>query len=367
MALLREHYQRALTQKRLHHDEAQARIMEQLEPLYQALQRVPAAEPLATSRFKFWQKSAPRVRPLAGLYLWGGVGRGKTFLIDLFYHALPFAEKERLHFQRFMQQVHGLLKELPETPDPLPLIARRFAAKMRVLCLDEFHVDDVADAMLLAGLLQGLIDAGVTLLFTSNTAPDGLYLNGLQRQRFLPAIALIKAHTAVVELAGPRDYRVGLNSDQSSYYAPHDAATTQVLRTTFSEIAGSSALFGQALQLNGRVLPTLGYGRGAVWFDFAALCGSPTSYHDYLLLAERYPTFILSGIQRMGAGSDDLANRFIQLIDALYDHHVVLVASGAVEVFELYGGQRLAAPFQRTCSRLHEMFSLQYRQSRGKK
>jgi len=353
----KELYQLDVKERDLIHDEAQIRAVDFLQNLYELLLTPP--EMPVQGRFSFFKKK-PEVPKVKGLYLWGGVGRGKTYLIDSFFSCLPFKEKRRVHFQRFMKEVHGILKGLPRSPDPLPIVAKQLAGTARIICLDEFHVDDVADAMLLAGLLQGLIDQGVTLVFTSNIVPDDLYLNGLQRQRFLPVIALINEMNRVVNLDSPTDYRVGLPAG-TNFFVPHGPSVDEVFAKLVSEKTSGELRWASSLMVNQRPIKVMASSSDVIWCTFDEICGTAKSYYDYLVIAESYKTVLLSGIPEMKPGMDDVANRFIQLIDALYDHGNELIASAEVVLPVLYSGQQLAFPFQRTKSRLQEMFSEQYR------
>ncbi len=351
-------YQRDVKERGLEHDDAQIHAVDCLQSLYEQLLLVPPS--FQNERFSFFKRKKA-VASVKGLYLWGGVGRGKTFLIDSFFSCLPFEEKRRVHFQRFMREVHNALKGLPKSPDPLPIVAKQLAMSARIICIDEFHVDDVADAMLLAGLLQGLIDQGVTLVFSSNISPDELYLNGLQRQRFLPVIELIKKNCHIVELNSPTDYRVGLPCDPMSFFVPHDETVEDVFKKIMRERVRDELVWAGSLLINQRCLEAVALGGSVVWLRFDEVCCTAKSYYDYLVIAEQFDTVILSEIPEMTSGMEDVTNRFIQLIDALYDHGSELIASAEVALPMLYSGQQLAFSFQRTQSRLQEMFSDHYR------
>ena len=307
-------------------------------------------------------KRRPRtaIAPVRGLYLWGGVGRGKTFLMDAFLDCLPFEDKERVHFHRFMHGVHAELQRLQGQADPLETVAERFAARSRVLCLDEFIVTDITDAMLLAGLLRALFERGVTLIATSNTAPDDLYRNGLQRARFLPAIDLIKQHCAVHALDSATDYRLRALERLEIYHTPLDAEAEVALRTAFEQVAPETGSAGETLDIEGRGIPTVRWADDVVWFEFAALCDGPRSQRDYLEIACCFHTVLLGNVPRFGPDDDDRARRFVNLVDVLYDHRVKLVLSAADAPQALYAGGRLEAEFQRTASRLIEMQSHDY-------
>jgi len=312
----------------------------------------------------WWSKvRGKQLEPVRGLYLWGDVGRGKTWLMDLFFDALPRQDKLRIHFHRFMARVHAALRALPATRDPLPHIACQWASQCQVLCLDEFFVADIADAMLLGGLLEALFEAGVTLIATSNVPPDKLYENGLQRTRFQPAIATLKQHTQSVHVDGARDYRLRILQRSVTYLQPLGASAESSLANAFSRMAGESmearsSIHG--LTVNGRVIAVRRRAHGIVWFSFAALCEQARSSSDYTEIAQAFNTVLLSGVPRMGETALDAVRRFINLIDEFYDHNVKILISAAAPINEIYTGNRLAFEFQRTTSRLTEMQSNAY-------
>lgn len=344
-------YATDVQQRGFRFDPAQARAIEHTEALHQRLVQATNGPP---GRWRRW--FSHRRGPEQGVYLWGGVGRGKTYVMDSFYDTLTCAPKQRLHFDQFMGRVHQRLRALPRSPDPLPLVAGQMAADMRVLCLDEFHVADVADAMILAGLLKGLFDHGVTLVATSNIPVHDLYANGLQRERFLPAIDLLQRHTAVVNLDGEEDFRRHLEDDEQAYGLDADEES---LAQQFTALTGAAAA-GHTITLHNRIISVKGCRDRVVWFAFDAICGTPRSAADYLEIARRFDTVLVSGIPRLGEGQNDVAQRFILLIDALYDADVKLFARAAVEPHALYGGRQLAFAFERTASRLCEMKSRPY-------
>jgi cell division protein ZapE len=319
-----------------------------------ALQRV--SDRLAQDPPGGWRRwLGKRPRAVRGVYLWGGVGRGKTWLMDLFHDALGELPRTRLHFHRFMQLVHGELAELQGKADPLRLVARRMAARWRLLCLDEFNVVDIGDAVILAGLLRSLFEEGIVLVTTSNVVPDELYRDGIQRASFLPAIDLLRAHTEIVELGGDRDYRRIVLEQARVYHTPLGEATDAALGAEFRRLSHSPADGPGELVINGRSMPYRLCAEDMVWFDFEALCGPPRSQHDYIELARCHQTVFLSDIPIMGAARDDRTRRFIFLIDEFYDRRVKLVSSAAAPPHRLYVGERLAFEFQRTISRLTEM------------
>jgi cell division protein ZapE len=297
---------------------------------------------------------------IPGLYLWGGVGRGKTFLMDLFFDCLAVEDKRRVHFHRMMHSVHAQLKTLDGIEDPLDRIAEHIARSTQVLCFDEFYVSDIADAMILGRLLEGIFTRGVVLVATSNTRPDDLYRDGLQRQRFLPAIDLINAHTHVVEMGGSVDYRLRLLQQSGTYLTPDDAASASKLQYFFDESASCEPVENRELDINGRNIRALRTAKGIAWFDFDTLCDGPRSQNDYIELARWYPAIIVSGVPRLDSSQDDQARRFIALVDEFYDRRVKLILSAAVPADRLYTGQRLRLEFDRTVSRLMEMQSTDY-------
>lgn len=301
-----------------------------------------------------------RPRRLRGLYLWGGVGRGKSFVMDAFFNCIPLEHKRRLHFHRFMQEIHARLAVLKGQPDPLASVARELARHVRLLCLDEFHISDITDAMLMRGLLQGLCDHGVALVMTSNSMPDELYRNGLQRARFLPTIALIKERLEVVHLDGGEDYRLLALEQAGLYHTPSDARAEQALSGLFHELARGADEGAGSLQISGREIKVRREGAGVAWFDFHQLCDTPRSKADYIELAGRYQTLLLSGVPQFDAQRLAQARRFLWLVDELYDRRVRLVLSAAVPLPQLGKNDLLEGEFERVSSRLAEMQSHVY-------
>lgn len=294
-----------------------------------------------------------------GVYLWGGVGRGKSFLMDAFFAAVPLQRKQRLHFHEFMRGVHAALHELRGVADPLDAVAARIARRARLICFDEFHVGDIADAMILHRLLARLFDLGVGFVMTSNDPPDGLYPDGLHRDRLLPAIALLKERMDVIEVDAGIDYRRRALQGMDVYLTPADAAADARLADAFDRLAehGDDE---PVLSIEGRRLRARRRAGGVVWFDFATLCGGPRSQNDYLELAARFHTLLLSGVPRMSEAQADAARRFTWLVDVLYDHRIRLLLSAEAPPEQLYPAGRLAAEFQRAVSRLVEMQSRDY-------
>lgn len=298
-----------------------------------------------------------------GLYLWGGVGRGKTFLVDLLAASLPASRVLRRHFHRFMAEVHAALVPLRAQgrSDPLEAVAADIAGRCRLLCLDEFIVQDIGDAMILSGLLQALFARGVVLATTSNTPPAQLYRDGLQRARFLPAIALLEQHCRVVELVSPTDYRLRNLVREPVYLVPSGPTADARLRERFDSLTAHGADFEIALAIEGRDVAARAAAEGVAWFDFAVLCEGPRATADYIVLARRFNTVLISGVPVFTArGQDDAAQRFIHLVDEFYDRRVKLVLSADAEPTALYRSGRLRAAFERTESRLIEMQSANY-------
>lgn len=346
-------YRRALARHGYAPDASQAAAVERLEALRRSLERAErdARGLRGRLRARFGGTTRDAVR---GAYLWGGVGRGKTFLMDLFHASLGVPAR-RTHFHRFMQEVHGRLRELRELPDPLRRAASDVASGCRVLCFDELYVTDVADAMILAGLFEAMIRAGVTLVITSNAAPRELYRDGLQRQRFVPAIELIERHTEVIHLDGGTDYRLRQLERAPLYISTRTYDADRLLAQRFEAIAGEPGEEGGSLEIEGREIPVRRRHAGVIWFDFDALCAGPRSQADYIEIARSFHTVVISGVPRFDAARDDEARRFISLVDEFYDRGVKLVVSAEGPPASLYGGERLAFEFERTASRLTEM------------
>jgi len=355
-----ERYQQERVRPDFVADRDQATAIARLDALYHALSADRAENVRFWERLKSWiGVETPRV-PLQGMYLWGGVGRGKTFVVDTFCACLPPAWCQRVHFHSFMRDVHAELKQLRGTQDPLQQVAARWAHEMRVLCLDEFHVVDITDAMLLGQLLAALFARGVTLVTTSNEAPDELYRGGLQRDRFLPAIALLKSRLEIFEFTGHVDYRWRTLTQAATFYTPADATAERALRDRFEALTHTTAESTAPLVLAGREIPLLACADGVAWFAFAALCEGPRSTDDYIEIACCFHTVLLSGVPEFGDDSNDAARRFVNLVDEFYDRGVNLLLSAAAPPEGLYRGTRLAAAFRRTASRLTEMQTEEY-------
>jgi len=294
-----------------------------------------------------------------GIYLWGTVGRGKSWLVDLFQQQQA-RHSRRLHFQHLMRDVHADLARLRRRERPLDLVAAHMAARARVWCIDEFEVTDIADAMILHGLVAALLERGVVLVMTSNTPPHRLYAGGLQRERFLPAIALLERQLDVVELVPGPDYRLRQLETDDTYLPSADPGTDSRMRALFMRLAGSAGPGAQLMMIEDRPVKVRGHTGGLAWFDFDALCEGPRSSADYIAIAQQLHTVFLSNVPRFDDGNDDAARRFIVLIDELYDRRVRLVVSAAAEPAQLYAGERLRGQFERTASRLMEMRTAGY-------
>lgn len=350
-------YRRDLERPDFQEDPEQVRVVEDLQSLYDEIVGREPQQPGLLSRLGLRNGAT---EPATGLYLWGAVGRGKTYLVDLFFESLPFEDKQRTHFHRFMRRVHNELKTLRERQDPLAIVADRFAGETRVLCFDEFLVNDITDAMILGGLLGNLFERGVTLVATSNIAPDDLYKDGLQHDRFVPAIELIKSHTRVVHMQGDLDYRLQFLQKARTYLTPWGPEAHDELANTFERIAPEPGRQGERVEIEGRELDTVRLADGVVWFEFAVLCDGPRSQNDYIELAACFQTVVVSNVPVFDRDSNDQARRFINLVDILYDRHVTLIVSAEAPPDALYRGKRLAEEFKRTSSRLLEMQSRRY-------
>ncbi len=355
-----ELYERECARLGYRPDPAQQRVVALLDQLREQLI---AAKPkrLLSNKLLGGLLSGGKLHELQrGLYVWGGVGRGKTWLMDLFFQSLPFRDKQRSHFHRFMQSVHDELKKHKEQVNPLEQVADRLAQKARVLCFDELFVTDIADAMLLGNLFRGLFKRGVTLVATSNVAPDDLYKEGLQRARFLPAIRLLKEHTQVVHMDGGADYRLRLLERAHTWFDVGEATTADGLEKLFDAIAAEPGATDTTLILNHRRLRAHRHADGAIWFGFKELCDGPRGQADYIEIARCYHTVFLSDVPVLGPDAENAARRFISLVDEFYDRAVKLIISAAAPVTELYRGSKLSFEFERTKSRLIEMQSQDY-------
>jgi cell division protein ZapE len=333
-------------------DPAQLQAISMLDDLWQELVSPPKSG--------FWNIFERRKsEPIRGVFLWGGVGRGKTWLMDLFYDSIPFEQKQRIHFHRFMARVHEGLREHQASTDPLKVIARDWGSRLRVLCFDEFFVSDIADAMLLAGLLDALFEHGVVLVATSNLHPDELYNDGLQRARFLPAIDLIRLHTRILHVDGDIDYRLRILERSEIYHSPLGEQAENALQMSFDEMAAGCEM-NPVLKINDWMFDAESRGDGIIWFSFEELCEKPRSTSDYIEISRSFNTVLLSSLPLLNEGSADATRRFINLVDEFYDRNVKLLISAAAPIEEIYSGTRLEFEFKRTISRINEMQSHQY-------
>ncbi len=337
-------------------DEAQRAIVAKLADLERRLRGAADRRPAWLQRIC---RRSSRT-PIRGLYLWGGVGRGKTFLMDLFFSTLPIRSKKRIHFHRMMGEIQTRLKSLVDVADPLDRVAAALAEEACVLCFDEFFVSDIGDAMILGRLLDGLFDRGVTLIATSNVAPSDLYRDGLQRERFLPAIRSLELHTDVIELSSGPDYRLRLLEQAGTYLSATEHHARQRLTDYFCRIAPGATERDRVLDVLGRPIRTVRCAKGVVWFEFEELCGGPRSQHDYVEIARCYQTVILSDVPVLTPQHENAARRFIALVDEFYDRRVKLILSAHAGVDRLYQGSRLRFEFERARSRLIEMQSEAY-------
>jgi cell division protein ZapE len=354
----RAEYERRTASGLLKRDPDQEPAIRELERLFDDLMAAQHERNSLSGRLRrLLNQPEARVR---GLYLYGGVGRGKTLLMDLFFHCLPFKAKKRQHFHRFMASVHARLRTLRDTENPLDLIADQISAECRIICFDEFAVSDIADAMILGNLFAALFNRGVTLAATSNIAPKDLYRDGLQRQRFLPAIDAIEAHTVVLELPGERDYRLGVLQAAAVYLTPSDEKARTQLAESFAAIAPDEGDTEGSLEILGRPVEYRRLSDGVIWLDFDSICDGPRSQDDYIELAREFQTVIVSSVPQFTTELENQARRFIALIDEFYDRKVKVILSVAVPLDELYAGSQLTQVFERTRSRLNEMQSHDY-------
>jgi len=337
----------------LQSDHAQARVARHLQDRFDAL---------SSRRPSWWARWRGQYPELTGLYIHGKVGRGKTLLMDLFAGCLENAKIGvwRIHFHRFMDEIHERLKHIGDKSDPLSLVARDIARRSRVLCFDEFHVSDIGDAMILGTLMGELFDRQVMLVATSNTAPDDLYADGLQRARFLPAIEAIKSRCEVVCLDADDDYRFRELMRHPVYYLDSQSETAADLESEFFALAAGETISTAPLKIRGHTIQPIRRAGSVAWFDFAGLCEGPRASSDYIELARRFSTLIISNVPQLTESDNDATRRLIHLVDECYDRAVKLIIAAAVGPEELYTGQRLAASFERTRSRLVEMQSKDY-------
>ncbi|WP_018692482.1 cell division protein ZapE [Algicola sagamiensis] len=355
-----EKYQEDLQREDFNHDPAQALAVQHLQRLFDdfVAESNKESKHSLTQKIFFWKEQ--QKEPLQGLYFWGGVGRGKTYLVDTFYDCLPTEKKMRVHFHRFMHRVHDEMKALKGQKNPLPVIAEKFAQETDIICFDEFFVSDITDAMLLGTLMQELFKRGVTLVATSNIEPENLYRNGLQRARFLPAIDLILKYTEVVNVDSGIDYRLRTLEKADIFHAPSDEDAIHNLHTYFKQLTPESTTTTHGIEIEGRMIDTVMAGDGVVYFDFSHICETARSQVDYMELSRCYHTVLIQNVKQMGAINDDAARRFIALVDEFYERHVKLILSADVPLEALYTQGQLSFEFNRCISRLKEMQSHEY-------
>lgn len=350
-----EHYHRDLAEHGFFEDPAQRRAVEALQQVFDEL----ADE---RRRHQGLLGKLRRPRAVSGLYMWGGVGRGKTYLMDVFYDALPAEGKLRMHFHRFMQYVHRQMRARQGEKNPLEGIGDELADRARVLCFDEFFVTDITDAMILAGLMDVLFRRNMTLVATSNIHPDHLYYNGLQRQRFLPAIDLIKDHCRVLNVDGGVDYRLRVLEQAALFHHPLGDEAETFLEERFRALAPEHGepRDNVDLDVEGRAIRARRVDEDVAWFDFRELCDGPRSQNDYIELAREFHAVLVANVEQLGKRQEDIARRFINLVDEFYDRGVKLILTAETSIEELYQGERLTFEFERTRSRLLEMQSHDY-------
>ena len=353
-----QRYHRDVASGALLADSAQERVMRQLDDLCsRLLARVAERKTLRVrARMLMGRPAAPE----RGLYIWGGVGRGKTHLVDTFYDSLALERKLRVHFHRFMQRVHAALTQHSGAKNPLEVVADDIADEALVLCFDEFFVSDIGDAMILGGLIDALFRRGVTLVTTSNIPPQELYRDGLQRSRFLPAIALLEQHLTVTHLEAATDYRFRTLQRADLWHVPHDRTAAEALSAYFSSLTGREAGDPRSVDINQRPLTLLADAPGVAWATFSTLCEEPRSAVDYVEMAREYHTVLIEQIPLLDRDKEDAARRFIYLVDEFYDRNVKLIATSARAPEALYDGSRLRFEFDRTVSRLQEMRTEEY-------
>ncbi len=355
-----ELYKKDLLRDDFSYDADQEKAVKHLQRLYDEL--VTSYEKSKTDSAFRKAFSKKQKTPIQGLYFWGGVGRGKTYLVDTFYDALPFKRKMRTHFHRFMQRVHKDLTALEGIKNPLTAIAEQISKEAVVICFDEFFVSDIGDAMILGGLMEELFARGVTLVSTSNIVPDGLYKDGLQRDRFLPAIKLLNKYTDVVNVDSGVDYRLRTLEQAELYHYPLDGTAESSLQKSFDRLIPDAkhVELNINIEILGRQIPVKAVCDDVAWFDFKGLCDGPRSQNDYIEMGKLYHAILISNVPVMGVKNDDLARRYINLIDEFYDRGVKVIMSADAPIHEIYTGGSLEFAFQRTTSRMLEMQSHDY-------
>lgn len=348
-----EYYQEQCKKGQIVEDIQQLKVLDYLQKIHGDLIRE------QRKRVKFFS-ALRKPKLIQGLYIWGGVGIGKTFLMDCFYHCLPFPEKKRQHFHQFMQWIHQQLKLHQGKKDPIEVIAKELASNTLVLCFDELFVTDITDAMLLGRLFKALFSRGVCLVATSNAMPDDLYKNGLQRKQFLPAIALLKQHTTVIHVPTITDYRLRHLKEAGVFYTPNDQEAREKMEKSFALLAHNKVVHYGSIEIHGRLVSIKKRADDIIWFDFDVICSVPRSQHDYLAIAENYRTVFISNIPIIPPNAKNMISLFIRLVDVFYDARVRLIFSAEKPVDQIYEHGYLSSDYQRTRSRLLEMQSESY-------
>lgn len=348
-----QRYAQAIDSGQFLPDEAQAKAVNELQRIWQQLIEF---EQNSKGFFARFRKSVPP----KGVYMWGGVGRGKTWLMDQFYDSIPLTRKKRLHFHHFMQHVHRELNKLSGQQNPLDTVADTICKESLVICFDEFFVSNVTDAMILGDLFQKLFTRGITLVATSNIAPDGLYKNGIHRDRFLPTIALVNQHCQVLNVDAGVDYRLRVLKQAQLFKSPLSAEATEWLIGRFNALIGGHERFDTPIEVNNRTVATIAHSEDILWCDFRELCYKPRSPADFIELANRYNTILISDVPHLDDVLDNATRRFIYLVDEFYDRGVKLLLTSEDSIIDLYQGEKLAFEIERTRSRLLEMQSDDY-------
>jgi len=358
-------YQQTLSQGDFQPDDVQREAVTRLDTIWQQFRLQKPEQTPNSLRARFGKllgksRTPAHEEPVRGLYMWGGVGRGKTWLMDMFFQSLPGDRKLRLHFHRFMLRVHEELAELQGHSDPLEKVADSFKAETDILCFDEFFVSDITDAMLLGTLMKALFARGISLVATSNIPPDELYRNGLQRARFLPAIEAIKQYCDVMNVDAGIDYRLRTLTQAHIWLSPLNQDTAQQMEKLYTALTGTSREPGPVIEINHRPLATLGIANQTLAVDYATLCVDARSQHDYIALSRQFHTVMLFSVPVMNVANENEARRFIALVDEFYERHVKLLVSAETDLLDIYQGERLKFEFQRCLSRLQEMQSEEY-------
>ena len=354
----RARYEQDLKRSDFEKDPEQLKAVENLQRLYEDLINAKPEPKSFFQRLGLVDKGP--IQPVQGVYFWGGVGRGKTYLMDTFFDCLPFEKKLRMHFHRFMHRIHNERKALKDQADPLAIIAKQLSEEARILCFDEFVVNDVADAVILVKLLEGLFENGVSFVATSNVEPKNLYKGGLQRDLFLPAIDMIYQYTDVLNIDSGIDYRLRFLDKAETYFTPLGPQAKEGMEYNFDNLSTEASVANATIEVEGRELVSIKRADGVIWFDFDQLCDGPRSQNDYIELARCFHSILLSDVPVLDRLKEDQTRRFINLVDVFYDHSVKLIISAQVPVAELYQGTRNEFEFQRTMSRLQEMQSHDY-------